>query len=206
MRKSAVCNTVYLVVDSSGDVFATTFKKLPSIKTTHHFRMSAAHPGKVFTKENCSSPEVEHCLLRRELSWTQRSYHRTSLLEDFLVSGSGISMTKFGSSALPLTKTLRVLSHPLFILTVGRGLQSLLPANLTPSLQPSHLQPRDPDGVGTMANPVTTEEAVLPRKIDLINYTSPPPPPPPLSLLSKTGFFKSHHTQQKNSLSSHVQT
>ena len=69
-----MCNTVQLVVDSSGDVivpmydwcsfFATTFKKLPSIKTTHHFRMSEAHPGKVFTKENCSSPEVEHCLLK----------------------------------------------------------------------------------------------------------------------------------------------
>ena len=146
VRKSAVCNTVQLVVDSSGDVivpmydwcslFATTFKKLPSIKSTHHSRMSAAHPGKVFTKENCSSPEVEHCLLKERVVLDPEELPPVISPRGLPSQRQWYLYDKFGSSALPLTKTLRVLSRTLLIPTVGRGLQSLLHVNLTPSLQP----------------------------------------------------------------------
>ncbi|XP_064390673.1 uncharacterized protein LOC135338462 isoform X2 [Halichondria panicea] len=74
VERSAVCNEVQLVVGDDGEVivptydwtdfFATSFKKLPSLKKYHHLRMTSSMPGKVYVKERSDGQENEHTLLK----------------------------------------------------------------------------------------------------------------------------------------------
>lgn len=81
VNNSAACNVAQLVCKEDGstivptydwaNLFAEHFRKLPSIKKYHHFRMSSSSPGMVFVKEHSDSPEVEFSLLKHP--WSPRS-------------------------------------------------------------------------------------------------------------------------------------
>ena len=81
VNKSATCNMAQLVCKENGSTivpthnwashFAPNFKKIPSIKKYHHFKMSSSYPGMVFVKEHADSAEVQFNLLKHP--WSPRS-------------------------------------------------------------------------------------------------------------------------------------
>ena len=61
------------------DFFATSFKKLPSLKKYHHLRMTSSMPGKVYVKERSDGQENEHTLLKPGVIFDENeltSYHQ----------------------------------------------------------------------------------------------------------------------------------